>query len=64
LETTKEKKMEMEFEKETYDYFLTPQEEELIWLRDVLRFAERELTFWHVVSIVQAFVILVQVLLM
>ena len=55
--------MEMEFEKETYDYFLTPQEEELIWLRDKLEFAERELTFWHVVSILQVLVILLQVLL-
>lgn len=55
--------MEMEFEKETYDCFLTPQEEELMWVRDKLEFAERELMFWHVVSIVQAFVILVQVLL-
>jgi hypothetical protein len=63
LETTKEKKMEMEFEKETYDYFLTPQEEELIWLSDKLEFAERELTFWHVVSILQVLVILLQVLL-
>lgn len=55
--------MEMEFEKETYDCFFTPQEEELFRLSDKLEFAERELTFWHVVSILQALVILVQVLL-
>ena len=55
--------MEMEFETETYDCFLTPKEEEVMRLNDALAFAERELTFWHVVSILQVLVILVQVLL-
>ena len=55
--------MEMELEKETFDCFLTPQDEELIWLGNTLEYLECELTFWQAFSGLQTLLLLLQMLL-
>jgi hypothetical protein len=52
IETIIERRRRMEME--TYDCFLTADEEELIRLRDALEYSRNAVRIWQVVSVLQA----------